>query len=205
MKSERSGIVAAILAAAFLAGCGTSPAPRYHALGLASDVQGSGSAARLVEVLPVGVPERLNRDEMVLTTTAGQLDVRDGDHWAAPLPDEIRHILDDALWRYLRAADVYQAPVAPGADGVPHYRLALQIERFAATPGRSAIVEGSWTVRVLPQGKSVTCRAGISVPLSGLTADAAVAALSEGMGRLARLVSDSIEGFDRGGGACPSA
>lgn len=204
MTPMRSGLVAAVLAVA-LSGCGTSPAPRYYALGSGAQAQGSGSAQRLVEILPVAVPERLNREEMVLTGAGGQLDVRDGDHWAAPLPDEIRHILTDALWRRLRAADVYQAPVAPGAGGLALYRLALQIERFEAVPGRSAVIEGSWTVRRLPQGQSTTCRAGITVALPGLTADAAAAALSDGTAQLARHVADSLDGLERGVvSACPA-
>ncbi|PKU25087.1 PqiC family protein [Telmatospirillum siberiense] len=204
MTFLRSGLMATILVAA-LGGCGTSAPPRYHALGLVQPAPASGSARRLVEILPVAVPERLNREEVVLTGAGGQLDVRDGDHWAAPLPDEIRHILTDALWRRLRAADVYQAPVSPGAGGVPQYRLALQIERFEAVPGRSAVVEGSWTARRLPQGASATCRAGITVALPALTADAATAALSDGTSQLARLIADSIDGLEQGvASVCPA-
>jgi uncharacterized lipoprotein YmbA len=195
----------ALLLAAALTGCGTSPAPRYHALGIVTPAQASGGARLLVEILPVAVPERLNREEMVLTGDAGQLDVRDGDHWAAPLPDEIRQILTDTLWRRLWAADVYQAPVKPTTDGLPQYRLALRVERFEATPGRSAVVEGSWTARKLPLGRLATCRASITVPLPNHTPDAAATALSTGTGQLAGLVADSIGGLDQGGTVvCPS-
>lgn len=203
MKPLSTGLLALALVAA-LSGCGTSPAPRYHVLTVTSPVRASGSAQRLVEILPVVVPERLNREEMVLTGAAGQLDVRDGDHWAAPLSDEIRQILTDALWRRLWATDVYQAPVTPTANGLPQYRLALRIERFEAVPGRSAVVEGSWTARRLPQGQATSCRASMTVPLPDLTPDAAAAALSDGTGQLARLVADSIGALESGAPACPS-
>ena len=188
---------------AALAGCGTTPPIRYHALAGDTAAEASGGARLLVEILPVAVPERLNRDEMVLSRADGQLDVRDGDHWAAPLSDEIRQVLTDTLWRRLWAADVYRAPVAPG-NGLPQYRLAVRIERFEAVPGRSAIVEGAWTARRLPQGRSATCRAGMTVPLPGQTADAAAAALSAATGQLARRVADSLGHRDPDGTpSCP--
>jgi hypothetical protein len=188
----------ALFLAITLNGCGSSSPPRYHGLTIAAPTQSSGSARLLVEILPVALPERLNREEMVLTGAAGQLDVRDTDHWAAPLSDEIRQILTDSLWGYLRAADVYLAPVVPGAGGLASYRLALRVERFEAMPGHRAAVEGSWTVRLLPQGPPATCRANITVPLPDLTPDAAAAALSTATGQLARQVADSVGRLDQG-------
>jgi hypothetical protein len=187
-----------------LAGCGTSPPPRYHGLDVPAPSPVSGGARMLVEILPVAIPERLNREEMVLTGETGQLDVRDGDHWAAPLSDEIRQILADSLWRRLLAADVYLAPVVPAANGLPQYRLALRVERFEAVPGRSAVVEGSWTVRRLPQGQAVSCRAGMTLALQDRTPDAAAKALSDGVGQLTRLVAESVGRLEQGmTSACP--
>jgi hypothetical protein len=74
-----------------------------------------------------------------------------------------------------------------------------------AVPGRSALVEGSWTARRLPQGQPVTCRAGIAVPLSDHSPDAAVIALSVGIGQMAEWVADSLARLDADGtSACPS-
>jgi len=203
MTAIRHGLLA--LTAAILAGCGSSPPIHYHALTSAAPHQASGSARLLVEVLPVALPERLNRGEMVLVSASGQLDVRDADRWAAPLPDEIRQILSDTLWNRLGATDVYQAPVASSATALPLYRLALRIERFEAVPGRSAIVEGSWTARRLPQGRSTTCRTSVVVPLPAGTPEGAAAALSDGTGRLAQQVADSIGHLDQDGTpGCPA-
>lgn len=198
--SMRLGLAALVVAG--LAGCGNSPPVRYHALSGPSAGNGSGGAHLLVELLPIAIPERLNRAEMVLTRENGRLDVRDGDRWAAPLSDEIRQTVADALWRNLRAAEIYQAPVANSAGGLPQYRLALRLERFEAAPGRAANVDGSWTLRRLPQGQSSTCRVSIAIPLPGQTAEDASAALAEGTGRVAQAVADSMERLERGAGAC---
>ncbi len=159
----------------------------------------------LVEIVPVTIPERLNREELVLTNENGQVEVREGDHWAGPLPDELRQILADILWSQLEAADVYLAPVVPSAGGPPLYRLALRIERFEATPGHAAVVAASWTARRLPQGPSATCRANVTIPLPDRSAGAAAGALAYGAGQLAQRVAASLGAMDRGSTpACPS-
>ncbi|MDO8608108.1 MAG: PqiC family protein [Phaeospirillum sp.] len=189
------GKLGIILAATLvLSGCGTSPPPRYHALSLPAEQQASGRARMLVEILPIALPERLNREEMVLTGESGQLDVRENDRWAAALPDEIRQIVTDTLWRTLWAADVYRVPV-PVEASAPQYRLALRIERFEAIPGKTAQVEGSWTARRLPRGAPVVCRANFTIALPGRTPEAAAAALAVGAGQLALALADSLGGL----------
>jgi len=192
------------LATLALTGCGSSPPVHYHALTSSAPPQATGSARMLIEILPVAMPERLNREDMVLSSASGQLDVREGERWAAPLSDEVRQLLSDALWERLQASDTYQAPVATNASGLAQYRLALRIERFEAVPGRDVLVQGSWTARRLPQGQSATCRASISVPLPAATPEAAAVALSDGSGQLSRLVADSIERLNQNNSnACP--
>ncbi|MBB6254570.1 PqiC family protein [Nitrospirillum iridis] len=192
---------------ALLAGCGGSAPIHYHALApQPAGAPAAGTARVLVEVLPVAVPERLNRTQLVLTDPAGRLDVRDEDRWAAPVADEMRLALAGTLWQRLRATDVYQAPVAPAPNGPPQYRLALRIERFDATPGGTAVVDGSWTMRRLPQGAALTCRAGFSVPVTATTTDAAATALSSAAAQLAAAVADSLSRLDQAApGTTPAA
>lgn len=191
-----TGLAAATL---ILAACGASPPVRYHTLTGAAPaaVSARGGAALLVEVLPIAIPERINREEIVFAGTGSTLELRDSERWAAPLADEFRQAIDDALWRRLRAADIYVAPVPPGSS-VPQYRLAVRIERLDVVPGRIAVVEGSWTARRLPQGKPAVCRAGFAATPTALTTEASVAALAEGTARLADAVTDSLERLESG-------
>lgn len=192
-------LVLAVALAALLAGCGASTPLRYHALAPGGAAPGpSGGAALLVEVLPVTVPERLNRDEVVLSGPGGQPELRGGDRWAAPLADEMRQMVDDALWRRLRAADVYGAPPLPGSAGMPQYRLALRIERLDATPGGQAVAEASWTLRRLPQGAQAFCRSAAAEPVAAPDTGTAVAALGRVSSRLAAAVAASLERLNVG-------
>lgn len=189
----------AVIVASLLAGCGASTPLRYHALAPGAAAPGpTGGAALLVEVLPVSVPERLNRDEVVLTTPGGQPDLRAGDRWAAPLADEMRQMVGDALWRRLRAADVYGAPPLPGSAGLPQYRLALRIERLDATPGGQALAEASWTLRRLPQGAQAFCRSGAAETVAGTDTAAAVTALGHAAARVAAAVAVSLDRLNAG-------
>ncbi len=192
-------LVSAVALTALLAGCGASTPLRYHALAPGAAAPGpSGGAAVLVEVLPVAVPERLNREEVVLTAPGGQPELRGNDRWAAPLADEMRQMVDDALWRRLRAADVYGAPPLPGSAGMPQYRLALRIERLDATPGGQAVAEASWTLRRLPQGAQAFCRSAAAESVAASDTVTAVAALGRASSRLAAAVAASLERLNSG-------
>lgn len=185
-----------ILLTALLGACTPSPPVRYHTL-MSEAPYGSGKAERVVEILPVAIPERLDRQQIVLTPqAAGQLDLRDNDRWAAPISDELRAVVADALWRELRAADVYQTPT--NTETVPHYRLSLHLERLEA--GRPAIVQAVWTMRRVPHGVAVTCRASIETPVSGdkLTVDTAVSALSESVSRLGHTIAIGLTKLEQG-------
>jgi hypothetical protein len=189
------------VAALTLLGCSSSPPLRYHALSTkipASQEASVGSAALLVEILPISIPERLRREEIVFSTANGGLSVLDTDRWAAPLQDEVRQILDDALWRSLKASDVYQSPVAKTTSALPQYRLALRLETFDAIANDHATVESSWTIRQIPQGPIAVCRARFIIPLTGLSVEAAVGALAEGSTKMAQTVSVSLDRLQRG-------
>ena len=192
-----------LMVLALLAGCSASPPTRYHALTQTAPPAAGGSARMLVEFLPVAVPERLNRDEMVLTGVDGAISVREADHWAAPLSDEVRQIVADALWRKSGAVDDYKAPLPLGASKLPAYRLSLRIERFEAGPGHAALVDAGWTLRRLPEGAAAVCRLVIQGDAAD-NPDAAARALSAATVRLADAVGESLQRLESGAAAsCP--
>lgn len=203
MSRLLSPLAVPLMLSLLLAACTASPPTRYHALTPVSAPAAGGSARMLVEFLPVALPERLNRDEMVLTLADGGVSVREADRWAAPLSDEIRQIVADALWRQNGAADDYKAPLPLAASKLPQYRLALRIERFEAGPGHAALVDAGWTLRRLPDGGSAVCRAVFTGETAD-TAEAAARTLSAATIRLADAVAESLQRLDRGGPAsCP--
>lgn len=198
--------MAALAGALLLLAACADPAPlRYHALGGESGPRPAGAARMLVEILPVTVPERLNRQEVVLTDAQGGIDVRGDDRWAAPLSDEVRQMIADTLWRDLSAADIYQAPLPAGALSRPHYRLAVRVERLEGRPGGTAVVSMAWTLRRLPNGPAAVCLAEAARPVAGADVAQVARAASEAVGALAGGIAASLDALDRGEAAvCPA-
>jgi hypothetical protein len=199
----RGPLLAVLLAG--LVGCGSSEPIHYHSLARPAAPTPSGEARLLIEVLPVSVPERVNRSEIVFLQPSGSLDVRATDQWGAPLSDEIGQLVDDALWQALRAADSYRAPVPVTVGSLPQYRLALHVERFDAVADGAATIDASWSVRRLPQGTAATCRIHLSESLPSATSEAAVRALSQASLRMAAALADSVGRLDSvAGSVCPA-
>ena len=188
----------AFIAALTLTACGGSPPLHYHTLKAADEAGSSQQQARmLVDILPITIPERLDRSEIVTVSANGAIEVHDTERWASPLPAEIRHVLVETLWQRLAAVDVYQAALTGSAD-VPHLSLSLRIERFDAMRGQDAVMEASWTVRQLPTGRGVACHIHLTSPLAETDTDSAVAALSAATQKLGGLVAASLAARGRG-------
>lgn len=190
-------------AALILSACGSSVPLTYHSLTRAEDAgaSSSGPARMLVEILPVAIPEQVDRPELVLSAPDGKVIVLGDDQWTASLADGTRQAVADALWRHSRAIDVYRAPASNAPESIPQYRLSIRVERFTATPGQHAELAASWTARRLPRGESVTCRARAEAPLPGTTAEDAARALGAGLAELADSIAAGLDRLNRGDSA----
>ncbi len=115
-----------LLAVVGLAGCSSSPTPNYYALTptvkplLSSNV-------RVIEVLPVGLPDRLNRAPMVLQDSSGKSHVLGNERWTSTLGAELRDGLSAGLQQKLGAVDRYSSGMTGGKVS---YRIATDFSRF---------------------------------------------------------------------------
>jgi uncharacterized lipoprotein YmbA len=159
-----------LLLAAILAGC-ASPEPRYYTLasGPAIDATAAPNAAQskqpvLIEVLPVRVPERLNRSNLLLDKGGGRLRLMELDRWSAPLPDELRDALSQRLQASLGALDSYPRGAS---GGMPSYRVAVEVLRMDAEPGARTSAVFNWTVQRFPDRKVTSGRTQAELPTPG--------------------------------------
>jgi len=118
-----------------LAGCASSPDPVYFSLAASHGVDATGSRPpeTFIEVLPVHVPEKLNRREIVVTEDATRLRVSDQRRWAATFPDEMRDAVSAGLQSRLPVLDLYQQPAA---GQTARTRVALDVIRFDIQPAQ---------------------------------------------------------------------
>lgn len=186
--------LSALLALA-LAGCSSTPVQYYtlsapsqpSAQAPAAAAGGAAPASLLIEVLPVGVPEVLDRAQMVVRQGDAAVTVVDGHRWASPLGDELRTALSAELVAQWGATDAAGLPRQPGA---PLWRIKLEVRRIDAWPGRQLQWDTDWSAGLATDAaRRMTCSSRIAVAAPadppGLAAahQAAVRQLAQHIGR----------------------
>ncbi|WP_322030789.1 PqiC family protein [Paraburkholderia sp. J76] len=150
----------ALLVAAALAGC-SSPASRFYTLSPTDDTArtaaapAAGNARWLIELAPVDVPPQVAKAQMVVQTDANQVRVLEQERWASMPGDEIRRALSGDLTQQLGTIDVYGSP---HPEGIPVYRVSVNVQRFESWPGSHALLDAVWSVRALDTQTVLTCR-----------------------------------------------
>ncbi|QGZ53820.1 PqiC family protein [Paraburkholderia acidiphila] len=150
----------ALLVAAALAGC-SSPASRFYTLSPTDDTArataapSAGNAQWLIELAPVDVPPQVAKAQLVVQTDANQVRVLEQERWASMPGDEIRRALSGDLTQQLGTIDVYGSP---HPEGVPVYRVSVNVQRFESWPGSHALIDAVWSVRALDSQTVLTCR-----------------------------------------------
>ena len=195
MRSPAGVLRRALLACIALAvsGCGTSPPVRYFTLASEPPSQTArGAEATMstyaISVGPVTVPELVDRPHLVLRTSATQVQVAEQARWAASLKSEIPRVIADQLARLLTGASTGTS--SQRAVSAPDYRVLVDIQRFDSTPGVSAEIEASWTVRAR-DGALLVGRSVAAEP-SRPGYDELVAAHSRALGAVSRDIANAI-------------
>jgi uncharacterized lipoprotein YmbA len=161
---------ALLLAAA--AGCSSPPKANFYTLTPApAAARADAKADYSVALGPVGLPESLDRPQMVLRTGANQLAIAEFERWAGPLKNEIALAIAESLKARLGGANVFTYPQGTGAD----VTVAVDVQRFDSALGEAATVEVLWQVRTA-KGASRSGRSQVREATTGPGYDALVAA-----------------------------
>jgi hypothetical protein len=144
-------LAAAMTALAALPGCGTTAPTRYFTLAAVAptatrnDATARGAAYRgpPLQVRLVRIPPALDRPELVRELASDQVEIREFEHWAAPLGKLARQALTENLAARLppdRLVFPGASWPATGAD------LTVDVLSFKVEDGVAAMVL-TWTVR----------------------------------------------------------
>ncbi|NYT83005.1 membrane integrity-associated transporter subunit PqiC [Alcaligenaceae bacterium] len=184
--------------AAVLAACASTPASHYYTLmpaaqrGAAPESAAAGAPGYVISVQPVGVPEQLDRLQIVITDPAStQVAILNSYLWASPLSEELRNALSDDLTERLGAIDV-----AGAAGNAPAWRVALTLQRFESVYGQYALQDATWQLTpVNLEGKRKTvCRASARVEVQQEGVSALVAAHQEALRRVGGVIAGQLQG-----------
>lgn len=173
------------MAGVLLAGCGSSPKEQFYALSLPAQ-PASVSASYFAAVLPVQIPEALDRPQLVVYQGGNQVKVLEQARWAGSLKDEIRLALVSAL-ESRGISNVYGAPVP---EGRPTYRITLSVNALTVSTQQPTQWQATWALRTVDGKKNAICTAAAS----GLGADVGVAeAYRAAVAALSLHVADSLQ------------
>jgi len=95
-------------------------------------------------VMPVSVPERLARPQIVVRSDAARLEILEQDRWSAPFNNELQDALRALLVQRLGALDVTNSGRAGDA---PVYRIMVELQQLDAV--RSGPVQAQFGLTVV--------------------------------------------------------
>ena len=184
----------AFIVAALLAAC-AAPAPPLQLYPLRAapplPVAPVPTTRVLQLLLPVGLPELLERDALLVPQGQAGVQALAGHRWAEPLRDAVPRLLRQDLAALLGEARVWVAPVPTGL--VATRQLRVEVLALQVTADRSAVMlQARWTLsdasaRTLPVVRTEV----ITVPSGGSEPDAWVAEHRVPLWRLAQRMAEA--------------
>ena len=111
--------LAALALAVALAGCASSPPEHFYSLsngmGATPSTTATAPAPYYIEVSAVTVPQQVARNQLVVTTGAGRMDLLEQERWTSPPAAEIGQALSLAISGELGTVDAFRTPTPEGA------------------------------------------------------------------------------------------
>jgi uncharacterized lipoprotein YmbA len=182
---------ATAIALTFATSCASTPS-RFYALSAtapASEVAGSTSSLSLA-VGPVSVPALVDRPQIVVSTSANQVQLDEFNRWASPLAEEIARVIAANLAQALPSARVW--PYGQSVQSTPDYQVRVDVQQFASTLGDAAVIEVLWTLRRVAGGEPKSGRSLVREATTGGDVDALVAAHSRALARVSGDIAAAI-------------
>ena len=185
------------LAALVSACAGSAPPPQWYQLRTAPPVAVDPGVpvpgAQVLQLLmPVAIPELLERDTLLLPQGQAGVLALAGHRWAEPLREAVPRLLRHDLAALLGEARVWAAPVPPGV--MVTWQLRVEVLALQTVADGSAVaLQARWTLSD-PSGRTgpLVQTALISAPSAGPTPDAWVVAHRLALWRLAEQVAQAV-------------
>ena len=189
-------VVSAVMVTLFLNGCGSSRQARFYTLSSVQSPPAAGKQTTLSDAITVGIgpieiPHYLDRPQVVTRTSQNELVVSDFDRWGGPLRPDVARVVLENLSTMLAPNQVSVVPWTQG--GILHYRVAVDVIRFDATPGKEVWLKAKWTI-FGQDGKTpaMVRESDIREAVSSRDAANIVAAMSQALGKLSQEMANGI-------------
>ena len=180
-----------MIAASLIAGCVSVPETRFYTLSEPPEMKARPRDLSLpifIDILPVNVPERLARPQLVVryedSGPETQLFILEQDRWSSPFNYELRDAFASGIASWTGAVNKAHRSRTP--DQII-YRIAIELSQFDAIIDDSVKARFSWTITRPADARSAACYAVITEPVA-----AGVEGVVEGVQRAVTSVVTSI-------------
>lgn len=185
--------VAAVLAAALLAGCAV-PAAHYYSLSAepqthAAPVDERRAPGYGLRLNVSRVPVQVDRPQLVVQDQAGSpaVQVLNNSLWVAPLRDQVQARLAYGVAAVLGVPDLAHLS---GLTMLPARRIDVRLDRFDLLWERAAVLNASWTDHRPGASEAPrVCHADMVVPVTAPRVEALVQAQRQALQALALLIA----------------
>jgi len=197
---RRPALSACVVLALSLAACASSPPERFYSLS-----NGMAPAASVpnpgyyIEVQNVTVPQQVARSQLVVTSGEGRIDLLEQERWSSPPASEIGQALSLAISGELGAIDVFRT-LPPEKATV--YRISTNVQRFESAPGKYALLDAVWSVRLAGGSRVLTCRSTAREDVAA-GYDALVMGHRRAVAKVAADIAKAVRSQAAGTPACP--
>ena len=210
MTSLSGSILGGMVAALLLSGCASVAETRFYTLSAPStlprmkEALPPASTPFYIEVMPVIVPERLARPQLVVRSRdsdqESQLFILEESRWSSHFNDELRDALATGIANQTGAIRETRGASGTYAPDYRGYRVAVELGQFDAVVGERVQARFSWVITRSADGRSAACYAAISEPVHG-GIDGVVTGVQRVVSRVVEDISKNLIELDTGHGA----
>ena len=153
----------------------------------------------IIGVAEVGIPEYLDKPEVVTRVSVGRLQVNETDRWAGAFDKNIQAVLTRNFSRLLPQ---YSFISYPWDEPISEkYRIYLSIDRFDGDTSTGMVtLEGRWTLvntedNTIVIGEKISYHERAVVEKGGMTIEQMVATQSKMLDELSRLIAKKVRRY----------
>ena len=184
-----------MIIAVFLTACGTSPPAKYYSLNTIAPAKSNETMMQpknvtIVSVGPVGVPEYLERQEIVTRDSGNRLVLADFDLWGGSLENDVNRALVANLSTLLNKKGI---GVVTWRSRMPaSHTVTVNMTRFEAV-GDTVVLAAQWGVLERGADKVETLRESMITKPAGRDYAESVGAMSDALADLSREIAVVLE------------
>jgi len=192
-RVPRVTAVGAAVTTLLISGCASSPPLHYYTL---TELPGTTQVSATDGTVPirldrVTIPTELDRSQLVRRIDATQLQIIDGDRWAAPLDDTIRRVLSGDLMTRL-PPNMVANPYEPSV-GEKRQLLSVDVEEFYGDAACAVTLRAAWVLKQ-PDMQSSRGTEEVRIPAGGSCNGAGTlpAAMSQALAQLGDRIAAAV-------------